>query len=62
MLVEDEFCHSIGLVGTDGVDLETLFMNPLVVPDTYIYEDVGNFLVVKNGGVSCLLGAHGISW
>ena len=49
MLVEVEFCPSIGLVGADGVDLETLFMNLLVILDTYIYEDVGNCLVVKNG-------------
>ena len=50
MLVKVEFCPSIGLVGADGVDLETLFMNLLVVSDTYIYEDVGNCLVVKKGG------------
>ena len=50
MLVEVEFCLSIGLIGIDGVDLETLFMNLLVVSDTYIYEDVGNCLVVKKGG------------
>ena len=42
MLVEVEFCPSIGLIGAVGVDLESLFMNPLVASDTYIYEDVGN--------------------
>ena len=50
MLVKVEFCPSIGLVGADGVDLGTLFMNLSVVSDTYIFEDVGNCLVVKNGG------------
>ena len=38
-------------------------MNLLVASDTYIYEDVGNCLAVKNGGrVTCLLVTHGISW
>ena len=44
-----EFSPSIGLVGADGVDLETLFMNLLVVSDTYAHEGVGNCLVAKNG-------------
>ena len=51
MLVEVEFCLSIGLIGIDGVDLETLFMNLLVVSDTYTHEGIGNCLVVKNGGL-----------
>ena len=51
MLVEVEFYPSFGLIGADGVDLETLFMNLLVVSATYIYEDVGNCLVVKNGDI-----------
>ena len=58
MLVEVEFCASIGLIGADGVDLETLFMNLLVVSDTYIYEGVGNCLVVKNGGRYHVFLAH----
>ena len=58
MLVEVEFCPSIGHVGADGVNLETLFMNLLVVSDTYIYEDVGNCLVVKNGGGYHVFLAH----
>ena len=58
MLVEVDFCPSIGLVGADGVDLETLFMNLLVVSDTYIYEDVGNCLVVKNGDSYRVFLAH----
>ena len=56
--MEVEFCPSIGLIGTDGVDLETLFMNLLVVSATYIYEDVGNCLVVKNGGSYHVFLAH----
>ena len=58
VLVEVEFCPSIGLIDTDGVNLEALFMNLLVVSDTYIYEDVGNCLVVKNGGGYRVLLAH----
>ena len=63
VVVEVEFCASIGLIGADVVDLETLFMNLLVVSDTYIYEGVGNFLMVKERGqVSRLLGTQKISW
>ena len=58
MLAEVEFCPLIGLTGTDGVNLETLFMNLLVVADTYIYKNVGNCLVVKNGGRHHVLLAH----
>ena len=58
MLVEVEFCPTIGLIGVDDVDLETLFTNLLVVSDTYIYEDVGNCLVVKNGGGYHVFLAH----
>ena len=61
MLVEVEFCRSIGLIGADGVDLETLFTNLLVVSDTYIYGDVGNGLVVKNGGRYHVFLAH-MTW
>ena len=49
--MELEFCPSIALIGADGVDLETLFIHLLVVSNTYIYEDVGNCLVVKNGDI-----------
>ena len=38
--------------------LETLFMNLLVVSDTYIHEGVGNCLVVKNGGRYRVFLAH----
>ena len=63
VLVEVTFCASIGLIGADGVTLKTLFMNLLVVSDTYIYEGVGNFLMVKERGqVSRLLGTQKISW
>ena len=48
--MEVEFCPSNGLTGGDGVDLETHFMNLLVVSDTYTHEGIGNCLVVKNGG------------
>ena len=48
--MEVELCPSIGPVGADNVDLETLFMHLLVVTDTYIYEDVENCLVVTNRG------------
>ena len=58
MLVEVEFYPSFGPIGADGVDLETLFMNLLVVSDTYIYEDVGNCLMVKNGGGYRVFLAH----
>ena len=58
MLVELEFCPQIGLTGAKGVDLWTLFMNLLVVSDTYIYEGVGNCLVVKNGGRDHVFLAH----
>ena len=58
MLLEVEFCPSIGLISADGVDLGTLFMNLLVVSDTYIYEGVGNCLVVKNGGRDHVFLAH----
>ena len=58
VLVEVGFCPSIGLIGTDGVDLETLFMHLSVVSDTCIYEDVGNCLVVKNGGRYHVFLAH----
>ena len=58
MLVEVEFCASIGPIGADGVDLETLFMNLLVVSDTYIYKGLGNCLVVKNGGGYHVFLAH----
>ena len=40
------------------MNLETLFMNLLVVADTYIYKNVGNCLVVKNGGRHHVLLAH----
>ena len=53
-----EFSPSIGLVGADGVNLETLFMNLLVVSDTYTHEGVGNCLVVKNGGRYHVVLAH----
>ena len=56
--MEVDFCPSIGLVGADGVDLETLFMNLLVVSDTYIYEGVGNCSVVTNGGSCHVFLAH----
>ena len=49
-VVEVEFPPSIGHFGADSVDLETLFMNVLVVSDTHIYYGVGNCLVAKNGG------------
>ena len=58
MLVKVEFYPSFGPIGADGVDLETLFMNLLVVSDTYIYEDVGNCLMVKNGGGYRVFLAH----
>ena len=58
VLVEVKFGPSIGLIGTDGVNLETLFMNLLVVSDTYIYKDVGNCLVQKNGGRYHVFLAH----
>ena len=58
MLVEVEFSPSIGLIGANGLDLENLFMNVLVVSDTYIYEGVGNCLVVKNGGRYHVFLAH----
>jgi len=58
VLVEVEFCPSIGLIGTDGVDLETLFMNLLVVSDTHICKDVRNCLVVKNGDSYRVFLAH----
>ena len=58
VLIEVGFCPPIGLIGTDDVDLETLFMNLLVVSDTYIYEDVGNCLMVKNGGGYRVFLAH----
>ena len=58
VLVEVEFCSSIGLIDADGVDLETLFMNLLVASDTYICEGVGNCLVVKNGGRYRVFLAH----
>ena len=58
VLMEVGFCPPIGLIGTDDVDLETLFMNLLVVSDTYIYEDVGNCLVVKNGDSYHVFLAH----
>ena len=48
--MEVEFYPSIGLIGADGVDLETLSMHLLVVSDTYKYEDVENCLVVTNRG------------
>ena len=57
-MVEVAFCPPIGLIGTDGVDLEIPFMNLLVVSDTYIYEDDGNYLLVKNGGRNHVLLAH----
>ena len=58
MLVEVDFCPSIGLVSADGVNLETLFVNLLVASDPYIYEGVGNCLVVKNGGGYHVVLAH----
>ena len=58
MLVEVEFCPSSGLIGADGLDLETPFMNALVVSNTYTCEDVGNCLVVKNGGRYHVFLAH----
>ena len=58
MKVEVEFCPSFGLIGANGVDLETLFMNLLVVSPSYIYEDVRNCLVVTNGYGYCVLMAH----
>ena len=57
-LVEVEFCPSIGLIGTDGMDLEALFINLLVVSDTYIYAGVRNCLVVTNGYGYRVLLAH----
>ena len=58
MLKEVEFYPSFGLIGADGVDLETLFMNLVVVSDTYTYEDVENCLVVKNGDSYRVFLAH----
>ena len=58
VLAEVEFFPSIELIGADGVDLETLFMNVLVASDDYIYKGVGNCLVVKNGGRYHVFLAH----
>ena len=58
VLIEVGFCPPIGLIGADVVDLEIPFMNLLVVSDTYICEDVGNYLLVKNGGRNHVLLAH----
>ena len=58
MLVEVEFSPSIGLIGTDNINVETLFMHLSVASDTCIYRGVGNCLVVKNGGRSHVSLAH----
>ena len=58
VVVEVEFPSSIGHFGADSVDLETLFMNLLVVSDTYIFEGVGNCSVVTNGGSYHVFLAH----
>ena len=57
-MVEVGFCPPIGLIGADGVHLETLFMNLLIASDTYMYENVGNYLLVKNGGRYRVLLVH----
>ena len=48
--MEVEFCPPIGLIGTDNINVQTIFMNLLVVSDTYICEDVGDCLVVQRYG------------
>ena len=57
-LVEAEIWPQIGPIGTDKLDADTFSMNPLVVSDTYIYKDVGNCLMVKNGGGYRVFLAH----
>ena len=54
----DEFCPSIGLIGADGVDLETLFVNLLIVSPSYIYGGIRNCLVVQRIGRYLVLLAH----
>ena len=49
---------SLGLVSSDGVGIRTVSMNPLVVPDTYIYRGVRNCLMVKNGSKYHVFLAH----
>ena len=53
-------CPSIGLIGADGVDLETLVMNLLVVSPTcsYVYGEITNCLVVQRIGRYLLSSWH----
>ena len=40
------------------MDADAFSVDPLGLPDTYIYENVGNRLVVKNGGRYHIFLAH----
>ena len=48
--MEVEFCPPIGPVGANGVNIQRFSMDLSVQTASYIYEGVGNCLVVKKRG------------